>query len=116
MECKGSCAPGTREQRGRTTLGKHPLPCRGSAQACVFDGIGPKALAAWEDLEREEEWQGCPAPPPPVGCYGTDVKFGHLYDIFKAYGVTADEAMRYGRERAAIEQLRAEELGDELEH
>lgn len=115
-DCKGSRAQGTKEQRRRMAQGKHPLPSRGSARACVFDGLGPKSLAAWGDLEREEEGQGCPAPPPPMKRYGTEVKFSNLDDIFKAYGVTADEAMRYGRELAAIEQLAGEELGDELEH
>ena len=88
-----------------------------AAPACVLSGLGPRARAAWEGLEQGEAEEGPrgqgAAPPPPGLHYGIAVGFGHLDDVLKGYGLSADEAMEYGRRLEATERLDREGTADD---
>ena len=85
-------------------MGKHPLPSRAEERAVVFGGLGPIAQAAWDEARggqdegrRQEAAQQV---------YGTEVAFCCEGLALKAYGLSAEEAVRLSREEEEAEARR----------
>ena len=92
-------------------MGKHPLPSRAEERAAVFAGLGPVAQAAWDDArEGQDEGRRQEAAQQE---YGTEVAFCCEDLALKAYGLSAEEAVRLGREEEA--EARRKRAGPELE-